>query len=181
MNEKQYIAYEIIACSFILLLVNMGPLTHSSIFSDMDPQEKESLKLQLKARGGEEQLIMFLTGFAGAGKSTCVKISQRFCYEFCRAVSIPWNSDTFLFTATTGSAASLFEGRTIHDAAFLSGLEKNITNKKRQEWQHVRILVIDEISFFTRANLEKLDRHLKEKYLRQAGLALWWHVYCLLW
>ena len=67
---------------------------------------------------------MFLTGFAGAGKSTCVKISQRFCYEFCRAVSIPWNSDTFLFTATTGLAASLFGGQTIHDAAFLSGAEK---------------------------------------------------------
>ena len=72
MDEKQYIAYEIIACSFLLQLVNMGPLTHSSTFRDMDPQEKESLKLQLKARGGEEQLIMFLTGFAGAGKSTCV-------------------------------------------------------------------------------------------------------------
>ncbi|KAL7451888.1 hypothetical protein ACHAWC_005630, partial [Mediolabrus comicus] len=55
---------------------------------------------------------MFLTGFAGAGKSTCVTIAERFCFEFCRAVSIPWNDDTFLFTATTGAAASLFGGTT---------------------------------------------------------------------
>ncbi|KAL7493251.1 hypothetical protein ACHAWT_002307 [Skeletonema menzelii] len=104
---------------------------------------------------------MFLTGFAGAGKSTCVTIAQRFCFEFCRAVSIPWNNDTFLFTATTGAAASLFNGRTIHDAAFLNGKESNISNALRQQWQNVSLLIIDEISFFTMHNLTKLDHMLK--------------------
>ena len=123
----------------------------------MDPHEKEALITQLKARGGPEQLVRFLMGFAGAGKSTCVKVAQRFCCEFCSAVSIPWNNNTFLFTATTGSAASLFEGQTIHDDASLNSDEKNISNKKKQEWKNIRILIIDEISFFTRVILEKLD------------------------
>ena len=39
--------------------------------------------------------------------------------------------------------------------------QKNISNKKRKEWENVQILIIDEISFFTQVNLEKLDRHLK--------------------
>ena len=49
----------------------------------------------LKARGGMEQLLMFLTGPAGAGKSTAVKVAQRFCFEFCAAVSVMWHDETF--------------------------------------------------------------------------------------
>ena len=104
---------------------------------------------------------MFLAGFTGAGKSTCVKVAQRFCFEFCRAVSVPWGTNTFLFTATTGLAASLFEGQNIHDTAFLNGNERNISNKKRHKWQMVCMLIIDEISFVTRVNCEKLDIRLK--------------------
>ena len=36
----------------------------------------------------------------------------------------------------------------------------NISRKKREERQHVRILIIDEISFFTQIQ-KKLDRYLK--------------------
>ena len=90
----------------------------------IDSEYRNELVKRLIDRGGQAQLVMFLTGFAGAGKSTCVKIAQSFCYEFCRAVAAAWDDNTFLFTATAGSAAELFGGRTIHDAAFLSGKEK---------------------------------------------------------
>jgi type II secretory pathway predicted ATPase ExeA len=46
----------------------------------------EDIIKQLKARGGREQMLMFLTGPAGSGKSTAVMVSQHFCYEFCLAV-----------------------------------------------------------------------------------------------
>ena len=162
LDKKQFIAYEIIACSFLLSLVEDGVG-----FDMIDSEHRNEVIKRLKDRGGQGQLIMFLTGFAGAGKSTCIKIAQRFCYEFCRAVGAAWDDNTFLFTATTGSAAGIFGGRTIHDAAFLSGKEKNISRKRRDEWQRVKILIIDEISFFTRKNLEKLDRHLKNLLGRQ--------------
>ena len=61
-----------------------------------------------KARGGREQLIMFVTGLAGAGKSTGINVAQRFCFEFCKAASVMWKDNTVLFTAYTGSAAAAF-------------------------------------------------------------------------
>ena len=61
----------------------------SSILHAIEGDQKQLLKKRLQQRRGHEQLIMFLTGFAGAGKSTCVKIAQRFCFEFCRSLSVP--------------------------------------------------------------------------------------------
>jgi hypothetical protein len=63
---------------------------------------------------------MFLTGLAGSGKSTAVKVAQQFCYDFCLAVGVMWSDHTFLFTAYTETAASLFGGVTISKAAFLN-------------------------------------------------------------
>ena len=160
LDEKQYIAYEIIAASFILDTLEKEA-SSSSLLGQLDAERKARLIRKLRALGGHSQLIMFLTGFAGAGKSTCVTIAERFCFEFCRAVSIPWNDDTFLFTATTGAAASLFGGTTIHDAAFLNGNDDNISNAKREQWRRVSMLIIDEISFFTQNNITKLDNKLK--------------------
>jgi hypothetical protein len=73
---------------------------------------------RLEARGKQSQLIMFLTGPAGSGKSTAMKVAQQFCYDFCLAVGVMWSDQTFLFTAYTGAAASLFDGVTISKAAF---------------------------------------------------------------
>jgi hypothetical protein len=75
---------------------------------------------KLKARGGRDQLLMLLTGPAGSGKSTAMKVAQQFCYEFCIAVGIMWSDKMFIFTAYTGLAASLFGGVTISKAAFLN-------------------------------------------------------------
>ena len=57
---------------------------------------------KLKARGGRDQLLMFLTGPAGSGKSTAMRVAQQFCYEFCIAVGIMWSDKTFIFTLYTG-------------------------------------------------------------------------------
>ncbi len=75
---------------------------------------------RLEARGGQNQLIMFLTGPAGSGKSTAMQVAQQFCYDFCLAVGVMWSDRIFLFTAYTGAAASLFGGVTISKAAFLN-------------------------------------------------------------
>ena len=128
MTWNSSFAYELIACSCLFGLIESSG--ESSMLFDIDDSQRATLTQRLRARAGQEQLVTFLTGFAGAGKSTCVKVAQRFCFEFCRAASIPWDENTFLFTATTGSAASLFGGQTIHDAAFLNGNERNISNKK---------------------------------------------------
>jgi len=165
LDEKQYIAYEIVACTFLLKLVAearestslLGKYLGSALGSSKE--DMEQLIEHLKARGGMDQLLMFLTGPAGAGKSTAIKVAQRFCFEFSAAVSRMWQDNTFFFTACSGSAAALFGGTTIHSGVYLN--KKRVTDKDRQEWE-VDILVIDEISYFSDNDLNKLDRNLKD-------------------
>jgi hypothetical protein len=59
----------------------------------------------MEARGGQEKLLLFLTGPDGSGKSTAMRVAKKFCYEFCMAVGVMWSDTTFLFAAYTGSAA----------------------------------------------------------------------------
>jgi len=108
----------------------------------------DDIVTRFKAGGGQEQLIMFLTGPAGSGKSSALMVAQQFCYEFCLSVGVMWGDKTFLFTAYTGSAASLFGGVSISKAAFInqnSALSLDDIN----EWQDVQIIIIDEISFMS--------------------------------
>jgi hypothetical protein len=168
LDEKQCIAYEMIACTFLLGLVNDGSDKYTKLGSYLQQTleiasitDATDIIKKLKARGGRDQLLMFLTGPAGSGKSTAMKIAQQYCYEFCIAVGIMWSDKTFIFTAYTGSAASLFGGVTISKAAFLNQ-RKQLSVDDRNEWQDVRIVVIDEVSFMSDTILKTLDRKLKE-------------------
>ncbi len=115
LDEKQYIAYGMIACTFLLGLVNngsdkntkLGAFLQQTMEIPTTTDAKDDIE-KIKARGGRDKLLMFLTGPAGLGKSTAIKVAQQFCYEFCIAVGIMWSDKTFIFTAYTGSAASLF-------------------------------------------------------------------------
>ena len=71
-----------------------------------------------------------------------------------------WNDNTFYFTAYTGSAAAAFGGITTCKATFLN--KRSINDEDRKTFQGVRILIIDEVSFLTDAQLLKMDRILKK-------------------
>jgi hypothetical protein len=114
---------------------------------------------KLNARGGRDQLLMFLMGPPGSGKSTVMKIAQQICYEFLLQW-IMWSDNTFIFTAYIGLAASLFGVVTISKAEFLNQ-RKVLSVDDRNEWEDVRIVVINEVSFMSTAILKKLDRKLK--------------------
>ncbi len=95
LDEKQYVAYEMIACTFLLGLVNDGHDKNTKsgaylqqIMEITSTADANDTIKKLKARGGRDQLLMFLTGPAGSGKSTAMKVAQQFCYEFCTAVGI---------------------------------------------------------------------------------------------
>ena len=118
LDDKQYIAYEIICCTFLLGLVTDGrdpdsalrAYLQQAIAPEDDERDMNKLTEELKVRGGHDQLLMFLTGPAGAGKSEAVKLARRFCFEFCLAIGTLWNDKRFFFTAYTGSAAMLVGG-----------------------------------------------------------------------
>jgi hypothetical protein len=157
-----------IACTFLLGLVNDGRDKNTKLGAFLQQTmeiastaDANYIIKKLKARGGRDQLLMFLTGPAGSGKSTAMKIAQQFCYEFCIAVGIMWSDKSFIFTAYTGSAASLFGGVTISKAAFLNQ-RKQLSVDNRNEWQDVQIVVIVKVSFISDTILKTLDRKLKE-------------------
>ncbi len=90
-----------------------------------------------------------------------MKIAQQFCYEYCIAVGIMWSDKTFIFTAYTGSAASLFGGVIISKAAFLNQREQ-LSIDDKNEWKDVQIVVIDKESFMSDTIFKTLDRKMKE-------------------
>ena len=167
LDEKQYMTYEIICCTFLLELLRDAQDDTTSLYNSMqtalkkdtDDTTAQSLEEQLLARGGEHQLRLFLTGPAGAGKTTALKAAEQFCLEFCSYCGIPWFKTTFFYTAYTGAAASAFGGRTIVTA---SGLHSaNIETGQMEEWKRCKILVIDEISFMSESELTLLDLRLR--------------------
>jgi hypothetical protein len=168
LDEKQYIANEMIACTFLCCLVHHENNPNTTLYSCLGQTmvSNATLKIngvvhRLEARGGQSQSIMFLTGPAGSGQSTAMKVAQKFCYDFCIAVGVVWSDKTFLFTEYTGSAASLFGGVTISKAAFLNQ-QKALSLNDKNEWQDVQILIVDEVSFMSDKILEALDVKLKE-------------------
>ena len=105
-------------------------------------------------------MLLFLTGPAGAGKTTAIKAAETFCFQFCTSAGIMWTETSFFYTAYTGSAASAFGGRTITKASGMCS--QNITDKQKLEWSQCKILVVDEVSFMTEKELMKLDNKLKQ-------------------
>jgi len=89
LDEKQYITYEIISCTFLLDLIKDGCDASTKLgkylgktLTGSNTVNTSKLIEQLKARGGQDQLLMFLTGPAGAGKSTAVKVTNCVVYLF---------------------------------------------------------------------------------------------------
>jgi hypothetical protein len=86
LDKKQVMAYDIICCTFLIdilrecsgnnLLRSIADvINHTNNISD-----ERRIHEKLKARGGEDSLRMFLTGPAGAGKTTAIKAAQRYCH-----------------------------------------------------------------------------------------------------
>jgi hypothetical protein len=128
-----------IACTFLLGLVHGGNDPNTTLYSCLGHTMGSTATLninnivhRLEARGRQSQFIMFLTRPVGSGKSTAVKVAQQFCYDFCLAVGVMWSDHTFLFTAYTGAAASLFGGVTISKAAFLNQQKALSLNNKNE-------------------------------------------------
>ena len=145
-----------IACTFLLGLVEDGNDPTTPLYSCLGQSLGSSATLdirdivnRLEARGGQNQLIMFLTGPADSGTSTAMQVAQQFWYDFCLAVGVMWSDRTFLFTAYTGAASSLFGGVTISKAAFLNQ-QKALSLDDKNTWHDVRILIVDEVSFMSK-------------------------------
>ncbi len=81
MDENQFITYKILCCTFLLGLVNKGRSPNSklksyyqqAILEENNEHDMKELTEKLKVRGGQDQLLMFLTGPTGARKNHYVQ------------------------------------------------------------------------------------------------------------
>jgi hypothetical protein len=98
LDRIQYVAYRIICSSFMLGVLNEGWDIRESTISeladvnniDVERGVKEKIADRLREIGGKDQQIMFITGPAGAGKSTSLEVAQHFCFSFCRCIGYHW-------------------------------------------------------------------------------------------
>ena len=109
---------------------------------------------------------MCLSGQGGSGKSTTIFACNEFCLRFSQLLSIPFDDMTMCMTAYTGSAACLIKGVTLHSATGMCKTTSRVTDEERNKWKHNRSLVIDEYSFVSLGDLEKLDKMFETKEAR---------------
>ena len=164
LDYKQVVAYEIMCLSFIKFCLersrdrtlsnNNNSISQiQSIFETPSTSDyNETIKF-LKKHGAEEQLIMFLTGAAGSGKSQVINAVRSFCHHFCRLTCLPFDEFSLFITATIGSAASQVQGTTTDSAVSLMK-ESQLTEAEKEKFLNCYMLLIDEISYFDRKKLK---------------------------
>ena len=107
------------------------------------------------------QLIMFLTGPGGSGKSEVINELLRYAQKFCSNIQQPFTKKTILVTACSGVAATLIHGQTLHSATFLNAQIRNIDPDEKAIFKNcVKMIIVDEISMLSGTEIKALSKRL---------------------
>ncbi len=68
----------------------------------------------------KDNLIMFMTGAGGSGKSHVINNVLAYASKFCETIGQPFDKRTIVVTAMTGLAATSILGETAHSAMCLN-------------------------------------------------------------
>ena len=170
LDFKQSVAFEIIASSFILKSLSIEGISIEDIHNFFEENEENKikytnclsgLKKTMKDRGGEDELVMFLSGMGGTGKSEVIKAFIHFAQGI--SIAFGWNYDNNVIkvTALTGSAAcEIPNGKTLHSQAGLTS--RKIPLKLKETWNTTKMIIIDEVSFLDEENIRKLDKNMRK-------------------
>ena len=169
LDPKQRRAFEIIIGSFLLTFYsssnNIEELIEHTHRKPFNQNKKNLCKLVETKKRKSEQLICLLHGPGGSGKTTVINLVMEYAKEYCSYIpNFSFNARTITITALTGVAATLLKGETVHSALLLNQ-KKPIQEEQTEAWEQTRLLIIDEISFASKKDLEKIDQNLK--YLKQ--------------
>ena len=118
------------------------------------------------------QLIAFLHGAAGSGKTTVIDLVIEYAREYCSCFeNYKFTSRTIVVTAMTGVAATLLGGETTHSALHLFQT-KELDYEAIECWEDTKMVIIDEISFASSDDITKIDdrlRVLKQQPMKRFG------------
>jgi hypothetical protein len=179
LDREQRRCFEIILGTFILTFYGKPEANEQLISGDRHYFVTERTRLQTLTevrKRGSEQLILFLHGPGGSGKTTVIDLILKYAEEFCSYLeNFRYSPRTILVTAMTGVAATLLMGETTHRAVYLNQ-RKPIEAYQIEDWIETRLLIIDEISFASKSdfvNLHKKIRRLKQNLnMHYGGLSI---------
>ena len=141
-----------------------GPLNAGNLRHDFN-EEKNKL-LHLTGLRPNTPLRMFLDGPGGSGKSRVVKELLKYAEQFTSLLNLKFDMRTIVVSAKSGVAAVSIGGETTHSVAYLN---RKIPDDDRT-WANARLLIIDEVSFLSVFEVEKLDEKLRELMRRHNSL-----------
>ena len=121
LDLSQKRAFEVITGYYILSYINSIPnLQEDDIIDKVLLEEKHRLQqLVGYSKIKSDQLICFLHGSAGSGKSTIIALLQSYSQKYHELLSFQSYNRAIVVTAMTGVAATLIGGETVHSALHL--------------------------------------------------------------
>lgn len=123
---------------------------------------KQKNDLKRLSGGVGEYLRLYLDGPGGSGKSEIIHEVLEYARNFCYELETSFTKYTILVTASTGVAATLIRGQTVHKACMIDReSEQQINQNATQPFDSVRLIILDEISMVSQATLTKLDNKLR--------------------
>ena len=158
-DREQCHAFVTTTSAFCLRLHQEALKNFSPTISRREKTDLKKIRNALARRVKTGQLIAFLNGPGGTGKSHVVNAIVRYCKRLCENLNVNFDRRTVVVTAMSGSAAVSINGETTHMAC--------CTNKKTAiplseilKWRHAYLLIVDEISFASKKFLERLNQCL---------------------
>jgi len=166
-DEDQQRAFQIQASMFVLTYIEEADRSEdpADFVGGTSRHEYNRCKSLLKKMAGkagdDEQLIMFLSGPGGSGKSEVILEFLKYCEQYCANIEQPFTQRTVLVTARSGVAATLIHGQTLHAATFLNKSIKNIDPDMKLKFKNqVRMIIVDEVSMMAPSEFTALNKRL---------------------
>jgi hypothetical protein len=158
-NDKEQRHSFCTAAAAFCLRIHLEASKSKTGLTRADLTRLEAKRKELAKRLRHDQLIAFLNGPGGTGKSHVVSAIVRYCKKLCENLQINFDKRTIVVTAMSGSAAVSINGETAHMACCIN-TKGPIPIAEIEKWKHAYLLIIDEISFASKAFLEHLNKCL---------------------
>ena len=177
-DAKQRRAFEVLASAFVLTFYYEDKEGQSEGTTQYRHKHKEARYDLCRLRGirGNERkhwnLVCLLHGPGGSGKSTVINAVKVYAQDYCKQLKHPFTSRTIITTAMSGVAATLINGETTHSVLGLN--RTKVEPKEIEHWTDARLLLIDECSFASASDFEKIHDNLSklmgEHHAKYGGL-----------
>ena len=153
-DNDQELAFILTSSVFVMSL-------HERCFRKEKKRKRDKIHEDiLKLHNRKHQFIAFLSGAGGTGKSKVIHTVKEYCKKLCDNLNVEFNQRTIVVTALTGVAAVSINGETTSKAC---GLNSKNEVSFDEEWENTIMIIVDEISFASKNDIEKLNENLRLK------------------